>query len=105
MDILFPSDQRQESLCSIHHWYVLSISLKYVQLTDRTLSTGPFNCVGRQLALMEVRFLLAYIIWENEISYAPGEDGRRMREESVDLVILKAGKLDVVFKKREKTGV
>lgn len=40
---------------------------------------------------MELRYLLAYTVWNYELSYAPGEEGRRMEEESVDLVILKAG--------------
>ena len=53
---------------------------------------------------MELRYLLAYTVWNYEFSYAPGENGRRMEEESVDLVILKAGKLDVVFTRREKVG-
>jgi len=54
---------------------------------------------------MELRYLLAYTVWSYEFSYAPAENGRRMEEESVELVILKAGKLDVVFKKREKMGL
>ncbi|KAE9379978.1 cytochrome P450 [Stipitochalara longipes BDJ] len=66
---------------------------------------GMYNCVGRQLALMELRYLLAYTVWNYKFAYAPGENGRRMEEESVDLVILKAGKLDVVFEKREKVGL
>jgi len=49
---------------------------------------------------MELRYLLAYTVWNYKFAYAPGEGGDRMDEESVDLVILKAGKLDVVFKKR-----
>jgi cytochrome P450 family 628 len=63
-----------------------------------------YNCVGRQLALMELRYLLAYTVWNYKFAYAPGESGRRMDKESVDLVILKAGKLDVVFTKRERVG-
>jgi cytochrome P450 family 628 len=62
---------------------------------------GIYNCVGRQLALMELRYMLAYTVWNYKFAYASGESGRRMDEESVDLVILKAGKLDVVFTKRE----
>lgn len=54
---------------------------------------------------MELRYLLAYTVWNYEFGYAPGESGRRMIEESVDLVILKAGKLDIVFKKREKVDL
>jgi hypothetical protein len=64
-----------------------------------------YNCVGRQLALMELRYLLAYTVWNYEFTYALGENGRRMDEESMDLVILKAGKLDVVFTEREREGL
>jgi cytochrome P450 family 628 len=51
---------------------------------------------------MELRYLLAYTVWNYKFEYAPSEIGRRMEEESVDLVILKAGKLDVVFTQRER---
>jgi tryprostatin B 6-hydroxylase len=54
---------------------------------------------------MELRYLLAYTVWNYEFAYAPGENGRRIEEESLDLVIMKAGKLDVVFKKREGVGL
>jgi hypothetical protein len=54
---------------------------------------------------MELRYLLTYIVWNYEFRYAPGETGRSMDEESVDLVILKAGKLDVVFTKRGREGL
>jgi hypothetical protein len=53
---------------------------------------------------MELRYLLAYTVWNYDFTYAPGETGRRMDEESMDFVILKAGKLDVVFTKRERVG-
>jgi cytochrome P450 family 628 len=81
--------------------------LSPIQSSLLTLSVleGIYNCVGRQLALMELRYLLAYTVWNYEFAYAPGETGRRMDEESVDLVILKAGKLDVVFTKRERGGL
>jgi len=54
---------------------------------------------------MELRYLLACTVWNYEFAYSAGETGRRMDEESVDLVILKAGKLDVVFTKREREGL
>lgn len=61
---------------------------------------GPFACVGKQLALMELRMVLAETVWNYEFQFAPGEDGHIIENETMDLVILKAAPLHLVFKKR-----
>jgi cytochrome P450 family 628 len=63
--------------------------------------TGPYNCVGKQLALLEARMVLAHTVWNYEMEFAPGENGSRIINETIDIVILKAGQLDLVFRKRE----
>ncbi|KAH8821374.1 cytochrome P450 [Xylogone sp. PMI_703] len=61
---------------------------------------GPFSCVGKQLALMELRMVLAETIWNYDVCFAPGEDGRGIEEKSMDLVINKPAPLFLSFKKR-----
>jgi cytochrome P450 family 628 len=62
---------------------------------------GPFSCVGKQLALMELRMVISSTIWNYDFEFAPSEDGSTIENDTLDLVILKAGKLDLVFKKRD----
>lgn len=71
---------------------------------DVLVLLGMYNCVGRQLALMELRYILAYTVWNYKFSFAPDEDGRRISEDAMDLLILKAGKLDLTFTKRGRGG-
>ena len=61
---------------------------------------GPFGCVGKQLALMELRMVLAETVWNYEFHFAPGETGSTIENESLDLGIYKAAPLNLVFKKR-----
>jgi cytochrome P450 len=61
---------------------------------------GPFSCVGKQLALMELRMVLASTVWNYDFEFAPYEDGSAIENKTLDLIILKAAKLDLVFQKR-----
>ena len=70
-----------------------------VLLSD-TLVAGHFSCVGKQLALMELRMVIASTVWRYSVSFAPGEDGSTIEKETLDLMFLKAGKLELVFEKK-----
>lgn len=50
---------------------------------------------------MELRIVITSTVWNYDFEFAPGEDGSTIENETLDLVILKAAKLDLVFKKRE----
>lgn len=50
---------------------------------------------------MELRIIIASTVWNYDFQFAPGEDGSTIENETLDLVILKPGKLDLVFRKRE----
>ncbi|KAL4806737.1 cytochrome P450 [Aspergillus unguis] len=63
-------------------------------------SLGPFNCIGRPLALMNLRTTIAQLIMEFDIALAPGEDGKRFLDDSQDNFVYYFGKLDVVFTPR-----
>ena len=45
---------------------------------------GPYGCVGKQLALMEVRTVLAKLVTSFDISFAEGESGKSLMENSKD---------------------
>ncbi|KAL9609386.1 MAG: hypothetical protein Q9204_009155 [Flavoplaca sp. TL-2023a] len=65
--------------------------------TYAPFSTGPYGCIGRPLALMELRVVIATLITKFDISLASGEDGRSLLEDSKDQFTLKLGHLYLVF--------
>jgi len=60
-------------------------------------SMGPFGCIGKQLAYMELRTLTARILLEFDVKFAPGEDGTRVLKETKDHFTVDVGSLDLVF--------
>ncbi|KAL2832090.1 cytochrome P450 [Aspergillus cavernicola] len=63
-------------------------------------SLGPFNCIGRPLALMNLRTTVARLIMEFDVKFAPGEDGTRFREDAKDNFVFSHGELNLVFRPR-----
>ncbi|KAN0108780.1 cytochrome P450 [Hyaloscypha variabilis] len=64
-------------------------------------SIGPYGCVGKQLALMELRNVIARIVTEFDVKFAPGEDGTALLEKSTDTFTIALAPLMLVFNKRE----
>ncbi|TVY16496.1 Cytochrome P450 monooxygenase FCK2 [Lachnellula arida] len=64
-------------------------------------SSGPYGCVGKNLALMELRNVVARIVTEFDTKFAPGEDGRTLMEKSKDVFTMELAPLEVVFTKRK----
>ena len=44
--------------------------------------TGPYGCIGKNLAYMEIRTLTAKLISKFDITVAPGEDGTNVLNSS-----------------------
>lgn len=61
-------------------------------------SLGPMGCIGKNLALIELRTLTAQILLEMDVGLAPGEDGKRLLFETKDHFTVALGDLDLVFK-------
>ncbi|CAM1510458.1 Fc.00g007930.m01.CDS01 [Cosmosporella sp. VM-42] len=68
-------------------------------------SFGPFNCVGKRLAMMTLRMVLAYTVWFCDMEFAAGEDGTHVLAMSRDEIFLVPGPLFLVFKKRSGVNV
>ncbi|KAH8797552.1 cytochrome P450 monooxygenase-like protein [Hyaloscypha sp. PMI_1271] len=64
-------------------------------------SVGPYSCVGKQLALMELRNVIARIVTEFDVKFAPDEDGTALLEKSTDTFTIALAPLMLVFTKRE----
>ncbi|EME82719.1 uncharacterized protein MYCFIDRAFT_80339 [Pseudocercospora fijiensis CIRAD86] len=58
---------------------------------------GSFGCIGKNLAMMEMRTLTASILLKYDVSLAPGEDGHRYLEESKEHFTMDLAPLDLVF--------
>ena len=61
---------------------------------------GVYGCVGRQLALMELRGVVARIVTQFDISFAPGEDGSTLLTKTRDVFTLDLAPLNLVFTER-----
>ncbi|CAF9905510.1 MAG: hypothetical protein ALECFALPRED_001001 [Alectoria fallacina] len=65
-------------------------------------SIGAYSCVGKNLALMELRSVIATVISEFDVSFAPGEDGMGAMGRAKDTFTLSPGELQLVFHPIEK---
>jgi cytochrome P450 len=66
------------------------------------LGIGPYSCVGKQLALMELRCVTAEILTRYDISFAPNQEASAFWEGKKDTFTLVTAPLELVFKEREK---
>jgi len=64
------------------------------------VSLGPYGCIGKPLALMQMRTLVARIITDFDVGFAPGEDGTNLVERSRDHFTLGLADLNLVFRRR-----
>jgi cytochrome P450 len=63
-------------------------------------STGPANCIGKNLAMLEMRMVLAYVMRAFKISFAEGYDPARWEPELRDHFVFDKGSLPVVISAR-----
>ncbi|KAG7094238.1 hypothetical protein E1B28_007843 [Marasmius oreades] len=69
-------------------------------------STGPMNCVGKSLALLELRVVLATMVqcYDMEFDREGNWKDEQWLEDLQDYFVLKKGKLPVVLKRRAKSA-
>ena len=64
-------------------------------------SIGPYSCVGRQLALNEIRTVISKLVLGFDIGFAHGEDGTRLLEDTLDNFVLGLAELSLTFTPRK----
>jgi len=64
-------------------------------------SSGPSNCVGKPLAMVEMRYVLALLIRRFELSLDDGYDPSRWEKGLLDHYVLTKGSLPVKFTVRK----
>ncbi|OCL03915.1 cytochrome P450 [Glonium stellatum] len=63
-------------------------------------SVGPYSCVGKQLALMEMRYVVSQIVHRYDVSFAPAQNAESFLDGKRDTFTLALGPLDLVFTDR-----
>lgn len=57
--------------------------------------------IGKQLALNELRTVITKVLLNFDVRLAPGETGRALLEESIDMFTLINGKLELILTERK----
>ncbi len=66
---------------------------------------GRFGCVGKQLALMEIRAVTASLLSRFDLAFAEGMGrGEGVEGEMKDQFTMAVGKVDLVFEERDGKG-
>lgn len=60
-------------------------------------SQGRFNCVGKTLAMNEMRFVIALLISKFHMEFAGNEKGEKLFSDLKDQFTASPGRLDLVF--------
>ncbi len=61
---------------------------------------GRYNCIGKNLAYMELRAVTARLVSKYDVCFPPGEDGRSVEEDTRDQFTANPGALRVIFRAR-----
>lgn len=61
-------------------------------------STGPFGCIGKNLAMSELRTTTAKLVLRFDMKLAKGEDGKRLLFDTKDHFTVDPGALEIEFK-------
>ncbi|KAH8593673.1 cytochrome P450 [Bisporella sp. PMI_857] len=64
-------------------------------------STGTYSCIGKQLALMELRYVVSQIVYRFDVALAPYQTEQAFLDGKRDTFTLVLGQLDLVFSDRK----
>lgn len=61
---------------------------------------GAYSCIGKHLALMSIRAVVSKVVANFDVSFAPGEDGYALLNDTKDIFTMAMGDLKLRFKNR-----
>lgn len=64
-------------------------------------SYGPADCIGKRLALQELRMVVCAILQRFQLSFAKGFDSALWEADLCDYFVVRKGKLPVIFTTRD----
>ncbi|KAL6250930.1 hypothetical protein RBB50_001138 [Rhinocladiella similis] len=62
---------------------------------------GPYGCIGKQVALMELRISIAKLVLAFDIQFAPGEDGTAFMTDTMDCFTQVLAPIEIIFAERK----
>ena len=71
---------------------------KDIDLTCQSL--GDHGCIGKSVALMELRSVLSRVALRFDLAFAEGETGERFDREAKDHFVLELPDLKLIFRER-----
>jgi cytochrome P450 len=63
--------------------------------------TGASSCVGKNLALMELRYVVAQVVNRYDVALASGQNKQSFLDGKRDTFKLSLGQLNIIFFQRE----
>lgn len=67
----------------------------------QAFNSGPYGCIGKNLALMELRTVTAQLLDQFDVEFADGEDGSALMNDSIDHFTTGLAPLRLKFKVRK----
>ena len=58
---------------------------------------GRYQCIGKNLAYAEMRYVVALLVSRYDVAFAPGEDGSAVEGDELDELTATPGRLRLVF--------
>lgn len=68
------------------------------------IAAGPYACVGKRLAMLELRRVVAEILWRYDLTIAPGQSKEAFLDGKQDTFTTVSAPLPVVFTERAGLG-
>jgi cytochrome P450 len=65
---------------------------------------GRYNCIGKTLAMSELRFVTALLVQKYDVCFAEGEDGTGLFRDLKDQFTAAPGRLNLSFRRRKMVG-
>lgn len=78
-----------------------STGIDTMDCADSICDAGRSSCVGKQLGLMEVRYVTAQIVRRYNVNLAPGQTPKAFLDGKRDTFTLALGELNLVFEPRK----
>lgn len=70
------------------------------QVSTTNIGPGPYACVGKRLAMLELRRVVAEILWRYDLTIAPGQTKEVFLDGKQDTFTTVSASLPVIFTER-----
>lgn len=77
--------------------------LPWIRLTRSAKNQGPYACVGKRLAMLELRRVVAEILWRYDVAVAPGQTKEAFLDGKQDTFTTVSAPLPIIFTERVRS--